>query len=103
MDTMPRTKRTNRSTTTTARDYATFAAEVAKLMDGTAAGKGYNRTGLDGPNRLFEFVLDNIGAGAPTHALGEVVYKCQRYASKKNPEDILKAAAWCFLIWRHHR
>lgn len=103
MDTMPQKKRTTRSTTTTVRDYATFAAEVRGLLDSTARGKGYNQTGPEGANVLFELVLNNIGNGEPTHALGEIVYKCQRYARKKNPEDILKAAAWCYLIWRHHK
>jgi len=35
------------------------------------------------------------------HALGEIVYKARRYAAKRNVEDVLKIAAWAYLIWKH--
>lgn len=76
-----------------------FAAGVKKLLDGTAAGKGYNNTGADGDNELFDFVHD-VGQGYG-HALGEIIYKAKRFAAKKNPEDLMKAAAWAFLILQH--
>jgi hypothetical protein len=79
--------------------FDNFAAEVRALLEPTAAGKGYNQTGADGPNELFDFV--EALAGGYGHALGEIVYKARRFASKGNPEDVLKIAAWAFLIWRH--
>lgn len=81
------------------RTYERWAAEVRQLLDGTAARKGYNQTGPDDRNALYEFVKEmNQGDG---HALGEVVYKCRRFAALGNEEDLLKAAAWLFLTWRH--
>lgn len=68
------------------------------LLEPTAAGKGYNTTGVDGSNQLYEFVRDVAGEG---HALGEIIYKAKRYAAKGNPEDVLKIAAWAFLILKH--
>lgn len=75
-----------------------FVTQVRALLEPTASAKGYSSTGADGPNQLFEFVHSVAGNG---HALGEVIYKAKRYAAKGNPEDILKIAAWSFLIWKH--
>lgn len=80
------------------RTWAEFTKHVEALLAPTASAKGYNTTGIDGQNQLYEFVQSFAGNH---HALGEIVYKAKRYAAKGNPEDILKAAAWCFLIWRH--
>jgi hypothetical protein len=80
--------------------YAEFCKQVETLLAPTAAGKGYSTTGLDGQNALYEFVADV--AQGPGHGLGEIVYKAVRYSRKKNPEDVLKIAAWAFLVWRHH-
>jgi hypothetical protein len=76
-----------------------FVAEVHGKINGTAAEKGYNRTGADGPNQLYRFVSDTVGGDA--HAIGECLYKLTRYAAKGNPEDLIKTAAWCFLILKH--
>lgn len=76
-----------------------FAKRVRGLCDGTAGDKGYNTTGVDGPNALFDSTFDITGDYG--HALGEIVYKARRYAARKNPEDLLKAAAWAFLVLRH--
>ena len=75
-----------------------YTAQVRALLEPTAASKGYNATGVDGKNELFEFVHGMAGDG---HALGECVYKIKRYAAKGNPEDLLKVAAWVFLVLRH--
>ncbi len=83
----------------TERTFEAFAAEVRSLLEPTAASKGYNSSGADGDNPLYQFIREL--AGGDGHALGEIVYKARRYAAKGNPEDILKAAAWCFLVWRH--
>ena len=74
---------------------------VEDLVNGTAAAKGYSPNGPDGPNPLYEFIEGLVGG--PGHALGEGVYKLVRYRRQRNPNDLLKAAAWCFLMWRHHR
>lgn len=79
--------------------FALFLLEVRLLLEPTAAGKGYSTTGIDGTNTLYEFVQEMAGPG---HALGEIVYKARRYGAKRNPEDLLKIAAWAFLLWKHH-
>lgn len=83
------------------RTYAQFTEEVEHLLQGTAAGKGYSTTGPDGDNLLYEFV-QTMSEGHQ-HALGEIVYKARRFASKGNEEDILKIAAWAFLVWKHNQ
>lgn len=81
------------------RTWDQFTADVAALLEPKAASKGYSTTGIDGQNPLYEFVQDFAGFG---HAGGEIVYKVRRYAAKRNPEDLLKVAAWAYLAWRHH-
>lgn len=81
--------------------YNEFSADVRTLLEGTAQGKGYNATGVDGPNQLYDFV--ETLTGGPGHALGEIVYKAKRYAAKRDPVDLLKIAAWAFLAYRAHR
>ncbi len=76
-----------------------FVEEVRGLLEPTASGKGYNSTGVDGPNDLYAFVQSM--ADGHGHALGEIVYKARRYAAKGNREDVLKIAAWAFLILKH--
>lgn len=81
-------------------EFDEFVREVRALLDSAANGKGYNHTGVNGRNELFEFVYDlGLGYG---HAMGEIIYKVKRFAAKGNPEDLTKAAAWAFLILRHH-
>ena len=77
-----------------------FVSEVRGLLEPTAAGKGYSATGTDGPNQLYDFVQGMNGG--PGHALGEIVYKAKRYAAKGNLEDVLKIAAWAFLVYKYH-
>lgn len=81
--------------------FASFCEAVRVLLDETAAGKGYNQAGLAGPNPLYAFVSET--AGGPGHALGEIIYKVRRYAARRNPEDLLKIAAWAYLVWRFDR
>jgi len=77
-----------------------FVSEVRGLLEPAASGKGYNSTGVDGPNDLYAFV-QSMSSGQHQHALGEIVYKARRYAAKGNREDVLKIAAWAFLILKH--
>lgn len=83
------------------RTFERFMGEVEGLLNGTAAGKGYNRTGADGPNDLYEFIADMNGNAG--HAAGEIVYKIRRYMAKGNPEDLAKIGAWAYLAWKHHQ
>ena len=80
-------------------EFDTFCAAVYALLSQTAAQKSYNATGTDGPNPLYEFVREMTGSDA--HALGEIVYKAKRFSAKHDIEDILKIAAWAFLIWKY--
>lgn len=94
------TKHRSRTTTSCqARTFDRFVSEVRALLEPTASGKGYSATGVDGPNRLYEFVRS---FGTQHHALGEIVYKAVRYNAKGNPEELLKIAAWAWLAWKHH-
>ncbi len=81
------------------RTFDQFVSDVRALLEPTASGKGYSTTGVDGHNALYEFVQSFAGSH---HAEGEIVYKVKRFAAKGNIEDILKAAAWAFLIYKHH-
>lgn len=76
-----------------------FMQDARELVDGTAKKKGYNQTGADGPNLLFDFI-HRMGL---THSEGEIIYKIVRWHNKRNPEDLLKAAAWIWLIYKHGR
>ena len=80
-------------------DFDSFIAQVHALLEPTASGKGYSTTGVNGFNQLYEFVASFAG---PHHALGEIVYKAKRYEAKRNIEDVLKIAAWAFLVYKHH-
>ena len=75
------------------RTFNKFMGGVNEVLSGKAQDKGYAE-GPDGPNPLFEMTGD-------MHATGEIIYKAVRYRAKKNPEELLKIAAWAFLIWRH--
>jgi len=83
------------------RVFDTFSAEVRALLDHTAVEKSYSSLGPDGPNELYDFIHGMVGGHG--HALGEIVYKAKRFAAKGNREDLLKIAAWAFLIWRFSR
>ena len=80
-----------------------FLKELNHLLEKVAKDKGYNDHGTKGDNKLYEFIHDQLGSGSHVHALGEIVYKAVRYNSKKNPEDLVKIAAWALLVWQHHQ
>lgn len=81
--------------------FASFCEAVRDLLNESAADKGYHRSGLTGPNRLYELVAET--AGGPGHAIGEIIYKVRRYAARGDREDLLKVAAWAYLIWQFDR
>ena len=71
------------------------------LLDEEAAGKGYHQGGLTGPNPTYDFVAET--AGGPGHPLGEIIHKVRRYAARRDPADLVKIAAWAYLVWRFDR
>lgn len=78
--------------------FKQFVSETAGLLNGKAEAKGYAAQGNGRP------LLDFVAEVAPGHAAGEMLYKVVRWQAKKNPEDLLKVAAWAFLEWdRHNR
>jgi hypothetical protein len=80
--------------------YKEFIVQVERLLGGTASGKGYSER-ADAPLELYDFVAEYVGGNKHGHALGEIIYKTVRFARKGNVEDILKAAAWAFLVAKH--
>jgi hypothetical protein len=72
-----------------------FIKGVKFLLENKATEKGYLAP-------VGNILMDFMNKEFPDHALGEIVYKAVRYKSKKNPEDLLKIAAWACLIyeWR---
>ena len=73
----------------TSKDFNEFVSKMVKKI-GTEAGlKGYDDSLTDFMKRHFN-----------DHAIGEIVYKSVRYATQKQEEDILKIAAWAYIIWK---
>ena len=77
--------------------FPAFCEAVRKLIEETAAAKGYHQSGLAGPNPLYTFVSETVGG--PGHALGEMIFKIRRYAACRDREDLVKIAAWACLVW----
>ena len=78
-----------------------FTQAVHRKVAGDALAKGYNRGGPDSENELYRFIQDTVAGDG--HPIGEVIYKMRRYAARRDPDDVIKAAAWCFLILKHRR
>jgi hypothetical protein len=76
--------------------FEQFLAEVREQIEGKARRRGYSEAGTEGYNPLFEFNKQFF----PCHPQGEIVYKLVRGMEEKDPEDIVKVAAWAFLIWK---
>lgn len=70
--------------------------EVYRMMTSKAVEKGYHKTG--DLKRFQNPLMSIVESEFPGHTLGEIVYKCQRYAKKKNPEDLVKIIAWACLL-----
>lgn len=77
------------------RSFSAFMREVGSQLGEGAEGKGYNSKGPDGENHLFH-------VSGVEHACGEIIYKAVRFRKRRSKEDMLKAAAWAFLAWKHH-
>lgn len=65
-----------------------FFDSVKAKLNGVAKEKGYN----DNLEQLTGI----------EHHIGEIIYKAVRYRSKKDPDDLVKIAAWALLIFRKH-
>lgn len=76
-----------------------FFDQVSEVVGSRAAVKGYG--GQDWESGLYSFVHQHIAEEG--HAIGEIIYKAVRYNNKRSPEDLVKIAAWAFLIWHHDR
>lgn len=76
----------------------TFFHGIREKIAGKAGEKGYARNGGDG-TPLYDFVSTHVADGGDAHALGEIIYKAVRYSAKHDLEDVLKIAAWAFLVW----
>jgi len=81
------------------RTFGSFIIRVRESLDRNAAKKGYNDSGAEGHNELYDFCNHFF----PGHALGEIVHKCVRYSKKRNKEDLIKIAAWAYLEWLHDK
>jgi hypothetical protein len=77
-----------------------FCEHVQNRCEKEAKAKGYNVTGVEGKNELLQFV-DSAIAPNHSHALGEIIYKTIRYKNKRNKDDLVKIAAWAYLLWKH--
>ena len=80
--------------------YKMLCHQIEMMLGSTAKEKGYNTTGPNGDNAVYEFIHEATGDHGP--GIGEIIYKAIRYMRKRNPEDLLKLAAWSYLVWRHH-
>lgn len=99
---MSYTKADDESVDRAAPTFEQFTKEVEALLEGTARSKNYSAQGANGPNLLYQSIQEMTGHG---HACGEIIYKVRRFLSTGerggNIEDILKVAAWSFLVYRH--
>lgn len=73
--------------------FQQFSQETLYILDSAAHGKGY---AVNGDGRE---VLDFVDQHFKGHAAGEVIYKVIRWMKKKDPTDLIKIAAWAFLMW----
>jgi hypothetical protein len=76
-----------------------FQIAMNDILINAAKAKGYHGSELDG-RKLYDEILYLAGEG---HASGEIIYKLTRYRRVKDPKDIVKVAAWAFLIWDKHQ
>lgn len=78
-----------------------FTAEMKRKVIGQAKEKGYITGNEDSGRNLYDFIDRYIGNHG--HAIGEIIYKAVRFSRRKDPQDIVKVAAWAFLVWDSQR
>ena len=79
---------------------ATFHSQMDVLLLGKAEAKGYSGGDCNGGRDMIDAVVTVCGE---SHPPGEIIYKIKRYLAKRDPEDVVKIAAWAFLIWDRQR
>ena len=82
----------------TSPSFGAFVGEIREVFQ-KSVSKGYGPMQPDEHNPLYSFMLTFF---SNDHALGEIIYKSIRYRNKRNPEDLIKIAAWAWLVWMHH-
>ena len=82
-------------------EFETFCNEVITQLTDKAPEKNYSTAGLVGENTLYDAVQEMCGGHH--HGCGEIVYKARRFLAKGHSEDLIKIAAWSYLIWVHDR
>lgn len=78
-----------------------FNKLVQESLEKHAERKGYNLTGADGDNKLYEFTK-HIGASGG-HSMGEIIYKATEYMKDAREVLLIKIAAWAFLEWKYFK
>ena len=81
------------------KEFDLFCQQVGELLETKAQAKNYNQSGTNGPNLLYEFVRETVGGDH--HAMGEIIYKARRFEARGDVADVLKIAAWAFLVWKY--
>lgn len=76
-----------------------YFLEIKKAVLQKAKEKGYYTQGEDSGRNLYDF----IAKYATGHGIGEIIYKAIRWTRKRDPEDLVKIAAWAFLEWDYNR
>lgn len=85
--------------TTLEYDLDYWFKQMQEIVLGKAQSKGYADNAQDDGRDLLDFVNRHC----PSHTEGEIIYKVIRWTKKRDPEDLLKIAAWAFLAWDQHR
>ena len=78
-----------------------FNKLVQESLEKHAERKGYNDTGADGDNMLYQFTK-HIGA-SNGHSMGEIIYKATEYMKEAREVLLIKIAAWAFLEWKYFK
>lgn len=73
-----------------------FTREIEEVIGVTAGKKGYLKKDRHLASRIYE----EFGRG---HMLGEIATKITRYNHIQNYDDLVKIAAWAFLLAREHK
>ena len=75
------------------RTIGQFCLELDRMLGPVAKEKGYSGSG-----EVSDLISSMLGGD--NYNLGEVMAKVVRYKNKGNEEDLLKAAAHLYLVWR---
>lgn len=78
-----------------------FTTRVKEIITKHGTTEGYSTDGSeDSSKEAFDFTVSRF-AGRYGHPLGEVLSKLLRFSKKEDPTDLIKAAGWLALIYRH--